>query len=498
MNGHAVNGRASNLPERRRRRARVLEDARAGLADGTRAAEELPVELLRSFADANLRERHTHLRDGLRGPLTELGMFGLDEDLALDRKVRVAELRRSRRAVADDPLGTLALVDDQGILRWEPHSAVSSLATGRRASRRSARRGVVVQTVKFEALGANQLGRFLESVDDKLTPSRGFRHLDASLALQRTRRHPAAGKRYLLLVHGTFSSCDHFVAELASTDKGVAFLREARRRYDAVLTFDHPTLSLTPVMNAVDLARAFGDKANHVDVIAHSRGGLVTRWWIEALEHRADRVGSAVLVGSPLAGTSLAAPPALRRALDLLTNVWQVLEKTSALIGTAVPLATVVSGLAKVVGSAMKLAARTPLVDGAVMLIPGLAAQSRVSNNPDIYQLRRGAFPWVDKYAAITADFEPDPVGWRFWRLFTQKPAHRVANFGADLLFRGSNDLVVDSAAMTDLAAELQIQRRLQVVDAGRDDRTTGTVHHLSYFRDARVVDALPGLLRWD
>ena len=46
-------------------------------------------------------------------------------------------------------------------------------------------------------------------------------------------------------------------------------------------------------------------------------------------------VRKAIFVGSPLAGTSLAAPPRLRGALDLLTNVGHIVEGVSAIVSKA-------------------------------------------------------------------------------------------------------------------------------------------------------------------
>ena len=57
--------------------------------------------------------------------------------------------------------------------------------------------------------------------------------------------------------------------------EGTAFLRDAGKSYDQVLAFDHPTLSVSPVLNGLDLARRFAGTKAKVDVIAHGRGGLV-------------------------------------------------------------------------------------------------------------------------------------------------------------------------------------------------------------------------------
>ena len=49
-----------------------------------------------------------------------------------------------------------------------------------------------------------------------------------------------------------------------------------------------------------------------LDVIAHSRGGLVTRWALEGFGIGGAGPFRAVMVGAPIGGTSLASPPQLR------------------------------------------------------------------------------------------------------------------------------------------------------------------------------------------
>src|ERR1035437_3223640 len=58
-----------------------------------------------------------------------------------------------------------------------------------------------------------------------------------------------------------------------------------------------------------------------VDIICHSRGGLVTRWFMEAFDRPNRSHRRAVLVGSPLHGTSLAAPGRIRNSINLFTNI---------------------------------------------------------------------------------------------------------------------------------------------------------------------------------
>jgi pimeloyl-ACP methyl ester carboxylesterase len=110
-----------------------------------------------------------------------------------------------------------------------------------------------------------------------------------------------------------------------------ALLAELHRRYGGrVLAMDHFTVSVDPTENAQWLAANLPDGADlTVDVIAHSRGGLVGR----VLAEHAEELGlggrltvrTLVMVGTPNAGTVLADREHLDRLLDRLTNLAQLI-----------------------------------------------------------------------------------------------------------------------------------------------------------------------------
>src|SRR5207249_558374 len=112
---------------------------------------------------------------------------------------------------------------------------------------------------------------------------------------------------------------------LKSTAHGAAFLGKIAC-YDKVLSFDHATLSRSPFVNALELDRRLQPHTfDEIDVVCHSRGGLVTRWWLEVLNRKPLDAARVVFVGCPLRGTSLADPQSLRHGLNLLTNVGKLL-----------------------------------------------------------------------------------------------------------------------------------------------------------------------------
>lgn len=412
------------------------------------------------------------------------------------RETSIAELRRSRRRPASR-LSSFSLCDVDGVLRFE--AGLSARSSGARRRRRGPAVGLggeVLRTFRFEELPPSEIGRYLGLLDRKLNPSNGLRTVrwtskGAVLA-------PAAELtkgRTLLLVHGTFSKSEAMLGQLGGTAHGRAFLQAVTAapskggRYAQVLAFDHATLGVSPVMNAFDLARATQGLTGPIDVICHSRGGLVARWWQTGF--RPD-FGDArtVFVGSPLAGTSLAAPPRLKESLEFVANIANVFSGVTSLASVAVPFLSVATGLMKVVSSVTTFTAKTPLLDAVMAMIPGLAAQGRVGNNPELLRLQQLAGSAPPGWFAVQSNFEPDPVGWKFWKRFVRLGTE-LKDAASDLVFRDQNDLVVDTGSMHTLADTMRIP-----ADRTLDFGTSGTVHHCNYFEQAQTVEHLRKVLR--
>jgi hypothetical protein len=333
-------------------------------------------------------------------------------------------------------------------------------------------------------LERSQIGEWLQTLDRKMTPASGLRLLRDGELLPRP-DVPVEG-RILLLVHGTFSSSERIRDGIARNPEGRAFLSWAEGAYDRILTFDHPTLSESPMLNARALALALGGTRASIDVVCHSRGGLVTRWWMEAFDRGDPADRRVVFVGSPLAGTGLAAPPNLKGSLSLVGNI----AKALGVLTLGAPMLAFAAGVFRVVASVTTLAARTPALDAAVGLVPGLAAMSRVGNNPELASLRRAVPRLEGRYFAVQANFESEQPGWRFWRYFRGSVA---AAAGAATVFEGTNDLVVDTRSMSELGeadgregspqAAVAIPEH-QILDFG----TTDTIHHVNYFEQPRTL----------
>jgi hypothetical protein len=362
----------------------------------------------------------------------------------------------------------LTVVERDGVLRL--------VGGQRRSARALGVGGAVVQRVRLSALGENQVGAALMRLDAKLTPSRGLRELRDDGVLVPAPARPTG--RLLVLLHGTFSSNDHLLETLRGSAHGRSFLEWTRSTYDQVLGFDHPTLSVSPILNAHALRRALAGSRASIDVIAHSRGGLVARWWAEGFDEPPVSPRRVVFVGSPLNGTGLAAPPNLRGSLSLLANYGRALGTAAAML----PFTTVVAGLFQILASIASLTARTPVIDAAVAMVPGLAAMSRVTNNFELEGQREREPELRGRYFVVLSSFESQRPGWRFWEVFRGLGA-RAAETLADRVFDGPNDLVVDTTSMADFRDGLRLPAS-QLLDFGTTDR----VHHTSYFEQKETL----------
>ncbi len=381
-------------------------------------------------------------------------------------------LRRAGEDV-ESPFGSILLQrDSEGTLRWT--SFEETLLPGRRSASDGVLTGKILSQFKFEKLLPSKVMDFLETLDTKLNPRRGLRVFTQN-GLQPVEKASGQG-RTLLVIHGTFSSADHYFEppRAGERDTWWSFVRDARSRYAEVLSYDHPTLSVSPFLNAIELGRLIGAKPLDMDIICHSRGGLIARWWLEVLNTGQARQSRVVFAGSPLGGTSLAAPPRLRAALGFLTNVLWALSAASKAGSVAVPMFTAITGILRVLASLGTLGSRLPFLDAGLALVPGLSAQSRVGNNAELRALRENDVH--GRYFSITSDFAPDTAQeWAFWRKFC------LAKKGADLVFDCGNDLVVDTVSMSDLSDG-------RVIGDTLDFSTNSRVHHLNYFEQEETI----------
>lgn len=420
----------------------------------------------------------------------------------------IAGVRRRRAGAGVEPHGSayLTLVrDEAGLLDWQVDGGPAPHPRQQQALRRgriSVFDATPIDQTMFKPVQGSQVSQFLRKLD------RGFndRYGIYDLAGHEVGQEAVQQGRILLVVHGTFSKCAAIVDQFknlkdGTETPGVELLNAATANYDQVLLFEHPTLQVAPWINALDLARAFAGTKAQIDVVCHSRGGLVTRWWLEVLQRELMPRTRVVFVGSPLMGTGLASPYRLRQALKLFANYAEAISKAAELASLAVPIFTVAQGLATLVGSASNILASTPVADAVVAAVPGLAGMSRfgpdakdfIEGNVELEKLSFNCpSPPSAAYFLVSSNFESEAIGWKFWKAF-RDPLLRAADATTDAIFSGQNDLVVDTASMADfgLVAGPNGSAAIRMANAGQrlDFGTNSIVHHLNYFSQPRTVD---------
>ncbi|WP_432378277.1 esterase/lipase family protein [Duganella sp. P38] len=129
----------------------------------------------------------------------------------------------------------------------------------------------------------------------------------------------ARGRKVLLLVHGLFSSVEGGFADLD--------LQALLQRYEGrVFGYDHWTVAKTPQQNALNLLQRLPPDAGwELDILCHSRGGLVVRSLLtegmaDIAQARAGRiagVGKVIFVAAANQGSPLASPDDIKQFLNV-------------------------------------------------------------------------------------------------------------------------------------------------------------------------------------
>jgi pimeloyl-ACP methyl ester carboxylesterase len=218
------------------------------------------------------------------------------------------------------------------------------------------------------------------------------------------------GARALLFLHGTFSRAHTAFGGLPRD----ALLTLHARYEGRVFAFDHYTLSDDPRQNVEQLLSQIPVGAPlELDVVCHSRGGLVARCLAERSELAIERV---VFVGTPNAGTVLADFDHLGDLLDAYTTLLSFVPD----IGITDMLETLIA-LAKA------------LAVGALKGLEGLVAMTPRGTFLDRLNAAAPAAAGA-RYFALASDYEPITPALREW----------ARNRLTDSLFaHAANDLVV-------------------------------------------------------
>jgi hypothetical protein len=229
----------------------------------------------------------------------------------------------------------------------------------------------------------------------------------------------------LLFVHGTFSTSHGGFGGLPK-----ATMAELYAAYQGrVLAFDHFTLSEDPERNVRWILDHIPDDVElDLDVVCHSRGGLVARVLAgesAGLRPGRLRVRRVVFVGAPNSGTVLADPDHLIDLLDRVTSILNLAPPGPSAVVTETLEAVIT--VVKVLGK------------GAVGGLPGLTAMRPAG--AFLRHLDRRAAVDTEQYV-ITADFEPTGSLAGLVRM-------RVADQVMDQIFGATaNDLIVPTSGV--------------------------------------------------
>ncbi|WP_085475606.1 esterase/lipase family protein [Rathayibacter oskolensis] len=268
------------------------------------------------------------------------------------------------------------------------------------------------------------------------------------------------GRRALLLLHGTFSTT-------AGAFRGLppGIVGAMARRYAGILAFDHPTVSVAPDSNAAAFEKLVPDGLDvELDIVAHSRGGLVAR---ELVRRQVTGVGlgpgvrirSVTLVATPNAGTALAEFENLSHWVDRAANLVSLIEGPGDVLAI---ILTVVKHLAVGVS------------DG----LTGLTAMQAPEAGNYLATLNVPESVGSTVFHTIASDFEPAPGS----------PFGRIArDAGLDVVFGGAdNDLVVPTEGVS-VIPSLQ---EFAPVDP-YCFTTDRSIDHSAYFAQREVTEKL-------
>jgi hypothetical protein len=195
--------------------------------------------------------------------------------------------------------------------------------------------------------------------------------------------------RSLLFVHGTFSSTHSGFFSLPRPT-----VEELVRRYEGrVFGFDHHTLSATPEENVAEFASRMPGGINlDVDIVSHSRGGLVSRCFANELGSAPPgfTVGKAVFVGTPNHGTKLANADHMINFIDRYTSALNLVPPGP--VDVVAEILEAILAVVKTIGHA---------------LLKGLSGLSAQDPTGAFIGRINGSAGSQATYHAITANYEP-------------------------------------------------------------------------------------------
>ncbi len=277
---------------------------------------------------------------------------------------------------------------------------------------------------------------------------------------------PRAPAKGLLFLHGTFSHASAAFSDLARDGgfEALSKLYEGR-----VFAFNHLTVGRSPQENATALLEAvrgasFGfslgsSRGSSLDVVTHSRGGLVAR--LLASSAGAPRVNRVFLAASPNEGTPLASPARWDRLAAWLANLGEMFPGGALAFGLDFAAEALVWMASRAGGTLPGIAAMDP-AGGLVEKLNTIAARP--------YEV-----------AAVVARYEP-----------RDSAARRLLDAAAGIFFEDPNDLVVPTEGGVRFGAAPPVPEKNVIrFGPGGNAGAGAVVHHLNLFAQKETRNGL-------
>src|ERR1035441_10413270 len=269
---------------------------------------------------------------------------------------------------------------------------------------------------------------------------------------------PRAPAKGLLFLHGTFSHASAAFSDLAR-DGGFEALSKLYEGH--VFGFNHLTVGRSPQDNVTALLRAVRGASSgaSLDLVTHSRGGLVAR--LLASSAGAPRVNRVFLAASPNEGTPLASPARWDRLAAWLANLGEMFPGGALAFGLDFAAEALVWMASRAGGTLPGIAAMDP-AGGLVEKLNAVAARP--------YEV-----------AAAVARHEP-----------RGSAARRLLDAAAGVFFEDPNDLVVPTEGGVRFGAAPPVPEKNVIrFGPGGNAGAGAIVHHLNLFAQRETKERI-------
>jgi hypothetical protein len=372
-----------------------------------------------------------------------------------------------------DPTGVVALsADRNGVLQWH----VPGLGpVGKRQI------ALVLQPKQLRSVGVFRFPRIQDLTLDLVhqaevslkhatglkkfpAPGQPLAGVPANFDAIKLTDHAPGGELSLILIHGIIDRVHGaaFLPLLLNPEYPRLFNHYGGR----VFGFDHYTISETPLENAIQLLGLL-PRNQTIDIICHSRGGLVTRCLLEhpevrtTLKNKGVTIRRVVFVGAANQGSPLARRENLIFLLSLLHNAHAQAARENGME------AGYLDKITKLIGAVAALAA------GRIAQLPGVDAL--VPNSKLIGALNAASPGQMPQMFFVRANFGD-----------SRPPLSVLEKIVKDVFKTELNDLVVPFNGVADLRSRTPTP----LIDCALDDLKTrqGRDWHLTYFKSERVL----------